>query len=90
MTIKDTGQGMKDDPETLTGQNGHLGLLSIKERALAWRGQVDFYTAPGQGTTIYARLPLTQPSSTPTHLQAFIHHLRSTTSEPAPLKTTVE
>jgi signal transduction histidine kinase len=90
MTIKDTGQGMKDDPETLTGQNGHLGLLSIKERALAWRGQVDFYTAPNQGTTIYARLPIAQPSCAPTHLQAFTHYLRTTTFEPALLEAKAE
>ncbi|MCL4296482.1 MAG: hypothetical protein KJ077_12175 [Anaerolineae bacterium] len=77
VTIQDTGVGLKAAPELLMGQQGHLGLLSLHERVLAWQGRLSFQTGPGQGTTIYARLPIHQPSPNPTHLQAFTHYLRS-------------
>lgn len=77
VTIQDTGVGLKAAPELLMGQQGHLGLLSLHERVLAWRGRLSFQTGPGQGTTVYARLPIAQPSPNPTHLQAFTHYLRS-------------
>lgn len=77
VTIQDTGVGLKAAPELLMGQQGHLGLLSLHERVLAWRGRLSFQTGPGQGTTVYARLPIYQPSPNPTHLQAFTHYLRN-------------
>jgi signal transduction histidine kinase len=77
VTVQDTGVGLKATPELLMGQQGHLGLLSLHERVLAWRGRLSFQTGPGQGTTVYARLPIHQPSPNPTHLQAFTHYLRS-------------
>jgi signal transduction histidine kinase len=77
ITVQDTGIGLKAAPELLMGQHGHLGLLSLHERVLAWRGRLSFQTGPGQGTTIYARLPINQPSPSPTHLQAFTHYLRN-------------
>ncbi len=75
LTVQDDGCGMKAAPETLLGQNGHLGLLSMQERALVWQGRLDLNTLPGQGTTVYARLPIDQPSCAPTDLQAFTYHL---------------
>jgi len=75
VTVRDTGNGMKQPPELLMGHNGHLGLLSMHERALAWRGKIAFHTATNQGTTVRARLPIGQPSSTPAHLQAFTQYL---------------
>jgi signal transduction histidine kinase len=77
VTVQDTGIGLKAAPELLMGQQGHLGLLSLHERVLAWRGRLSFQTGPGQGTTVYARLPIHQPSPNPSHLQAFTHYLRS-------------
>jgi signal transduction histidine kinase len=76
VTVQDTGIGLKTRPELLMGQQGHLGLLSLHERVLAWRGRLNFQTGPGQGTTVYARLPVSQRSANPTHLQAFTHYLR--------------
>lgn len=76
VAVQDTGVGMKSAPELLMGQQGHLGLLSMHERALAWRGQLNFQSTSGRGTTVYARLPISQPSPNPTHLQAFTHYLR--------------
>jgi len=75
ITVQDTGCGLKEPPEQLIGQNGRLGLLSMYERALAWGGRLTIQTGRGQGTTIHARIPVDQPSSTPTHLQAFTHYL---------------
>ncbi|MBI1877517.1 MAG: hypothetical protein HYR94_04680, partial [Chloroflexi bacterium] len=66
VTVQDTGVGLKVSPELLMGQKGHLGLLSLHERVLAWRGRLSFQTGPGQGTTVYARLPINQPSPNPT------------------------
>ncbi len=71
VTVQDTGQGMKEPPEQLMGQNGRLGLLSMNERVLTWRGRLTFHTFPDQGTTVHVRLPINQPSRAPTHLQAF-------------------
>lgn len=76
ITVRDTGQGMADDPEVLMGRDGCLGLLSMRERILAWQGQLNFHTAPGQGTTVHAYIPVDQPSSAPTHLQSFTQYLR--------------
>lgn len=77
VTVQDTGVGLKAPPELLMGQQGHLGLLSLQERTLAWGGRLSFQTGPGQGTTVYARLPVDQASTNPGHLQAFTHYLRN-------------
>jgi signal transduction histidine kinase len=75
ITVQDTGQGMKDAPEVLMGQNGRLGLLSMNERVRAWRGRLSFDTAAGRGTSVRAAVPIDQPSPAPTHLQSFTQHL---------------
>ncbi len=75
ITVRDKGRGMKDAPEALMGQNGHLGLLSMNERALAWRGRLAIHTAPDQGTTVQARIPINQPTDAPSHLQTFTQYL---------------
>ncbi len=77
ITVQDTGMGLKGAPELLMGQQGHLGLLSMHERVLVWRGRLSFQSTPGRGTTVYARLPISQSSPNPTHLQAFTHYLRN-------------
>ena len=82
LTVQDTGRGMKDKPEQLMGLNGHLGLLSMNERALARRGRLTFQTNSGRGTTVHVHIPIDQPSPAPTHLQAFTHRLRRVQPEP--------
>ena len=76
ITVQDTGCGLRDKPEVLMGQAGHLGLLSMNERTLAWRGRITFDSAPGQGTTVHVRVPVTQPSPAMANLQAHTYHLR--------------
>ncbi len=75
ITVQDTGCGMQETPQILMGQNGHLGLLSMRERAMAWSGRLTFYSQPAQGTTVQAHLPINYPSSEPTHLQSFTRQL---------------
>jgi len=60
ITIRDTGRGMKADPEELVGRNGRLGLVSMSERIAAWDGNLVMETQLGKGTTIRARIPITQ------------------------------
>lgn len=76
LTVQDTGQGLPDTPEVLMGQAGHLGLLSMNERTLAWRGRLAFDSTAGQGTTIHVRVPTTRSSPMAAHLQAFTYHLQ--------------
>ena len=52
--INDDGRGF--DPQATYA--GHLGLRSMRERALQLGGRVEIESAPGQGTRIVATLPL--------------------------------
>ena len=81
VTIQDTGQGMRDTPEQLMGQCGHLGLLSMHERVRAWGGRLTLDSAAGRGTTVRAWIPIGQPTRAPAHLQAYTHHLSRPTRE---------
>lgn len=74
VTVRDTGRGMAAPPEQLMGQDGHLGLLSMQERTMAWQGRLTFHTGPQQGTTVRVRLPVDQPSTGPAHLQAYTQY----------------
>jgi signal transduction histidine kinase len=84
LTVQDTGIGLKDSPEVLMGQSGHLGLLSMNERTLAWRGRLTFDTAPARGTTVHVRIPFTQPSPALNHLQAYTYYLNQSKADTKP------
>lgn len=58
MTIEDDGQGFA--PQELAPVNGqrHLGLISMRERAALAGGELEVYSAPGEGTSIEVRVPL--------------------------------
>jgi signal transduction histidine kinase len=56
--VVDAGAGF--DPRTM-GQNGHLGLVGMRERVELLGGAFAVQSTPGQGTRIQARLPLTLP-----------------------------
>lgn len=43
---------------------GAFGLMGMRERALMLGGDVDVRSAPGQGTCVRVRLPLSHPSTT--------------------------
>ncbi len=55
MDITDNGRGFAEDPQT---KGRALGLLGMKERALALGGSVRFEGMPGKGTTVKIVLPL--------------------------------
>ncbi|MCA9913426.1 MAG: sensor histidine kinase, partial [Anaerolineae bacterium] len=58
MRIEDDGRGFS--PTQLTARPGqrHLGLISMRERAAIVGGQLDVYSAPGQGTTVEVSVPI--------------------------------
>lgn len=59
LVVRDDGVGFipPEQPADLAHQ-GHFGLMGMRERALLYGGQLSIISAPGQGATITARLPL--------------------------------
>jgi PAS domain S-box-containing protein len=55
LTVHDDGIGLVPDA---AGSTTSLGLLGMRERALAWQGRVTFESLPGQGTTVTLRAPM--------------------------------
>ncbi len=56
LEIRDDGVGF--DPQALRPQQGHYGLLGLRERAELTGGALDITSAPGAGTRVRLRLPL--------------------------------
>ncbi len=54
LTIGDNGCGMTD-PEIM---EGHFGLVGMRERTERIGGQLQIRSTPGQGCTVYVRVPL--------------------------------
>jgi signal transduction histidine kinase len=64
LEVKDDGKGFA--PETCAGpQDGHFGLLGIRERAERLGGQTFITSKPGSGTTIRAEIPNQRPNGAP-------------------------
>lgn len=65
LNIEDNGTGfvMPDVPGTLT-QQGHLGLVGMRERVLLAGGRLDIQSQRGKGTWIAAHLPIPADSGT--------------------------
>jgi two-component system sensor histidine kinase UhpB len=55
LTVSDDGCGIA--PEKLTDLHS-IGLVGMRERALAINGRVDIHSAPDAGTTVKVRMPL--------------------------------
>lgn len=55
LCVTDDGVGLPVDLRVLPG---HLGTASMKERARSLGGTVDLVSAPGSGTTVAIRIPL--------------------------------
>ena len=60
LTVTDDGRGISYG-EKVNGRS--LGILGMRERALALRGTVHVAGTPGQGTAVTARIPLVEPTS---------------------------
>lgn len=58
MRIEDNGRGFA--PHLLSARPGrrHLGLISMRERAAIVGGQLDVYSAPGEGTAVEVFVPV--------------------------------
>ena len=61
LVIEDDGRGF--DPAIDRGQGGGLGLLGMRERAQIVGGRIEIETGPGQGTSVYLRVPANRPPS---------------------------
>jgi signal transduction histidine kinase len=55
VTVEDDGPGF--DPDEAANAD-RLGLLGMRERAALVGGTLEIESAPGSGTTVYARVPL--------------------------------
>jgi signal transduction histidine kinase len=60
VTVDDNGPGFD---VAATRKSGRLGLAGMRERALSCGGTLAIESEPGQGTTVYLRIPLTAPPS---------------------------
>jgi two-component system, NarL family, sensor histidine kinase YdfH len=56
--VRDDGVGF--DRADADGQAGHYGLIGLRERARLVGGSMEVTSAPGLGTTVALRLPLTE------------------------------
>ncbi len=58
LTIRDDGEGFEtpDLPDTLAEQ-GHFGLVGVRERTLLYNGHLAIHSAPGEGTVVTVQLP---------------------------------
>jgi PAS domain S-box-containing protein len=65
--VEDDGGGFDPEaPRTLTpGRTGGLGLPGMRERVALLGGSVEVESAPGQGTTVIARIPLGEVTAGP-------------------------
>ena len=63
VTVEDHGRGF--EPSSTGLRAGHLGLEMMRRRVAAVHGTLDIGSAPGQGTRVVARLPVTEQGVTP-------------------------
>ena len=62
LRVSDDGLGFDPDHVQVIGDVAHFGLIAMRERVEALGGRFQVTTAPGQGTVVEARLPLTDPA----------------------------
>ncbi|MDP3850400.1 MAG: sensor histidine kinase [Luteolibacter sp.] len=57
LTVRDDGSGFNPGTQQ-TAADGHFGLLGMRERMDRLSGSFHIQSAPGQGTTVHAEIPL--------------------------------
>jgi PAS domain S-box-containing protein len=62
LRVSDDGCGFDPDHVQVLGDIAHFGLIAMRERVEALGGRFRVTTAPGRGTVVEARLPLTDPT----------------------------
>lgn len=66
LRISDNGIGFRvPDRPTYLAQDGHFGLLGMKERALLHGGTIHIHSDAGKGTSVLVRLPLYELTTAP-------------------------
>ncbi len=55
--VEDNGRGFNAKAAAAAERHARMGLLSMRERAALIGGSVEFETAPGEGTTVFVRVP---------------------------------
>jgi signal transduction histidine kinase len=58
LEIGDNGRSFDRDLPQEAQKNGHLGLLTMRERAEMLGGELHIHAKPGAGTTVHAAVPL--------------------------------
>jgi PAS domain S-box-containing protein len=62
LRVSDDGRGFDPDHVQVIADIAHFGLIAMRERVEALGGRFRVTTAPGKGTVVEARLPLTDPT----------------------------
>ncbi|MGH9405478.1 MAG: sensor histidine kinase [Terriglobia bacterium] len=65
LEIRDRGRGFSPGAEMDKSAGEGFGLMGMRERAQRLNGTLEIRSAPGQGTTVSARIPLRQPQREP-------------------------
>ena len=61
LRVSDDGCGFDPDHVQVLADIAHFGLIAMRERVEALGGRFQVITAPGDGTVVEVRLPLTDP-----------------------------
>ena len=61
LRVGDDGCGFDPDHVQVLAEVAHFGLIAMRERVEALGGRFRVTTAPGKGTVVEAKLPLTDP-----------------------------
>jgi signal transduction histidine kinase len=62
LRVSDDGCGFDPGHVRVIGDIAHFGLIAMRERVEALGGRFRVITAPGEGTVVEAKLPLTDPT----------------------------
>ena len=62
MKIKDNGKGFRQKPTSHPNRGDRLGLVGMRERLEMVGGKFTITSTPGRGTTVVARIPVSEPS----------------------------
>ena len=65
LRVSNDGCGFDPDHVQVIADIAHFGLIAMRERVEALGGRFRVTTAPGQGTVVEARLPLTVTTEGP-------------------------
>jgi PAS domain S-box-containing protein len=60
--IEDNGRGFDVEALAARGAHGQLGILGMRERVALLGGTLELESSPNNGTTIFVRVPLAEPT----------------------------